>query len=124
MIYNTGFLNYKSIYQYTCWMKPFASILGYAVPIYTTIEPGIAWTLHVQAMCGFRHIIKAEETLLTASSQRIRLLLLPGSMLKHIFNKYPIAFGGILDKDMRYCTNHCAILNDWRTWHTLDYSTC
>jgi len=32
MIYNTGFLNYKSIYQYTCWMKPFASILGYAVP--------------------------------------------------------------------------------------------
>ena len=33
-------------------------------------------------------------------------------MLEHIFNKNPVAFGGVLDQDVGYCAYDLAVLDD------------
>ena len=37
---------------------------------------------------------------------------LPGSMRKHIFNKYPVAFGGVLDEDVGDGAYQLVVLDD------------
>ena len=44
-------------------------------------------------------------------------------MLEHIFNKNPISFGGILDKDMRDGADDCSILDNRAAAHTLNNAT-
>ena len=46
--------------------------------------------------------------------------VLPGSMRKHIFNKYPVAFGGVLDEDVGDGADEFAVLDDGAAAHALD----
>ena len=59
--------------------------------------------------------------LLEASFQRFpAFLVLPGSMRKHIFNKYPVAFGGILDEDVGDGADEFTILYNGAAAHALN----
>ena len=47
------------------------------------------------------HKAHKKRGLMQASLQRLLFLCaLPSSMLEHVFNKYPVAFGAVLDEDV------------------------
>ena len=44
--------------------------------------------------------------------------------IEHIFNKYPVSRGGVVDQNVRDRADELAVLNDGRAAHALDNSTC
>ena len=63
----------------------------------------------------------------TATHARLRRLLsgtgLPGSMAEHVFNKYPVPSGGVLDEYVGYGSYQFSVLEDGTAAHTLDDSS-
>ena len=74
--------------------------------------------------CGASpHRPGAKRRLLQASLHRLLFASgLPGSVLEHIFHKYPIPSRTILYKHMCHRADQLSILNDWTAAHALDDS--
>lgn len=97
--------------------------IGYGVGVRHAAWPGsnrwfasrpIGWGLSP-------HSQRSKKGLLQASLHHpFSDLWLPGSMLYHVFNKYTITLGGVLDEDVGHGTHQFAFLDDGAAAHALD----
>lgn len=51
---------------------------------------------------------------------RLFLWMLHFSMLQHVFNKYPVSSGAVLDENVGDCTDDLAVLDDGTAAHSLN----
>lgn len=80
-----------------------------------------AGPLRVPSAVGLSpHSPEASKRLSQASLRRLfDASGLPGSMLEHVFNKYPIPSGTVLYKYMGHSSHQFSILYNWASAHSL-----